>query len=153
MKPHEHLLKRSGFPATSVSLRQKFALDGVADEAGALTNRSRDTRQLNRMPIQCDGFSIKSCSRGLRKHFRPSLAEETWIEVDKGQFVFNNGIRMHRYTYADISRKLNDGNMAQTACTIQCKLCIKRYSIVPYFSHTVLVPDPHCTPKSMACRQ
>jgi hypothetical protein len=48
----------------SVSLHQKFALDGAADEAGSLTDGSRDTRQLNRIPIQCKGFAIELCFRG-----------------------------------------------------------------------------------------
>jgi hypothetical protein len=48
----------------SVSLHQKFALDGADDEARGLTDRSRDTRQLNGKPIQCKGFAIKLCYRG-----------------------------------------------------------------------------------------
>jgi hypothetical protein len=70
------------------------------------------------MPIQCDGFAIKSCSGGLSKLFQPSLTQETWIEVDQDSPPSPMASEHLDTPVLIFSGGLNDGNTAQTARTL-----------------------------------
>jgi hypothetical protein len=109
----------------SVLLLQKFALDGAT--VLSRLKHGHETRQMNEMPIQCDGFAIKSCSHGLRELLGAPSVEGTRIEALQRHFVLNDSIITARDTGTIFLSESNaDGNMAPTACTrIQCKLCIK----------------------------
>jgi hypothetical protein len=61
---------------------------------------------MNEMPIQCDGFAIKSCSHGLRELLGAPSVEGTRIEALQRHFVLNDSIITARDTGTNFFKQI-----------------------------------------------
>jgi hypothetical protein len=77
MKPHEHLVKKSGFCWYFSFAAPKVCIGWCS---GGLTDRSGNTTQVNKKPIQCKHFAIKLYHRRPRQLFLAYSNEERGLD-------------------------------------------------------------------------